>query len=760
MTMTMATTATDPPPPPTSPTLPSLCAWPLAAASRIRVRLVQQEQQEQQLQRWRQRRRRRRRHAHDVDPAVAAAAAASGGGGGVGGDDDSATYCRFFYNSKSKSIVLIPIDDDADDDDDDDDDDVQQKQRVVYDDNDDIAILEQEPSYVSYVDTLTAMMGGAADKDDDNGEDGITDDYDNGDNAKIAISIGIVDSFHPKDVIGANLSFDNIENDNDNSTASSTANVIANINIYQYPKLNQNQKVKRTACHKQYILDPQCCMDFADVRMIIQAIQKLSQPRSSSSSSSSSKQQPSDGDAVLLPSAPPSAAPSSSTTSQSSPPSPPPPPTTNATTTTATSTPNITPPMKCLVILNPYSGGGGPNSTKGAIHVYTTIVKQMLLESMNIGEFDTLVTQRAGHARERMRRMIGGMGKKQQEMMDKAEGEEVKEVNEEEEEEEEEDDSFTLNTDTETKDISHYNAILAMGGDGILFEILQGIHARSDEAAIFSSVKFAILPCGTYNGLATSILHWSCASSTSSSNAANDEDANGVEEEKNVKADPWDYVEVMFHVCKGYTSTLDIASYRVLRPADAEGGDSNVLRDSSSSNNSSSISTTIITNDTATKNLASANSSIINSPENNVVSSSYLSFLTYAWGLIADCDYESECLRWLGHVRSDIWALYRGILCRKRYRGRFSYLPPSSSSSSNSDGEETKSTMEGMRRSGQEEAVVLPKLGEPLPKGWVTYDGDDFLVFWVCNTTHAAHNMHTCSVAKMNDGLFHVLIVR
>ena len=108
--------------------------------------------------------------------------------------------------------------------------------------------------------------------------------------------------------------------------------------------------------------------------------------------------------------------------------------------------------------------------------------------------------------------------------------------------------------------------------------------------------------------------------------------------------------------------------------------------------------------------------------------------------------------------------MYRGILCRKRYRGRFTYLPPPATGEGGEDTttNETDGSSRSRRRSNKddEEVVVLPKLGEPLPKGWVTYDCEDFLVFWVCNTSHAAHNMHTCSVANMNDGLFHVLIVR
>jgi len=42
----------------------------------------------------------------------------------------------------------------------------------------------------------------------------------------------------------------------------------------------------------------------------------------------------------------------------------------------------------------------------------------------------------------------------------------------------------------------------------------------------------------------------------------------------------------------------------------------------------------------------------------------YVSFLSQAWGLIADVDYESEGLHWLGPLRSDAWAVWRGVLNR------------------------------------------------------------------------------------------------
>lgn len=43
------------------------------------------------------------------------------------------------------------------------------------------------------------------------------------------------------------------------------------------------------------------------------------------------------------------------------------------------------------------------------------------------------------------------------------------------------------------------------------------------------------------------------------------------------------------------------------------------------------------------------------------------SFLSTAWAVIADCDINSEVLRWMGPPRFTVWGLYR-ICCMMRYR--------------------------------------------------------------------------------------------
>lgn len=454
----------------------------------------------------------------------------------------SGSYCRLFHNRSTGAIELVRCDDAA-----------APPPRPVYDDGD--ADVEEEPAYRSYL--ATARDEGRA----------------------------VEDSFHPDDVVGANLSLE-YHASNPNTFHGMRAYAAAQLNVHSYPK--SGRRNRREARRKRYALDSRCCEDFGDARLVVRSIRKLAGLRDAEH------------------------------------------------------------PLKCLVILNPFSGGGGVASKRGAMNVYRTVVKPMLEEAG--AEHDALVTRRAGHASERMnaRNSKGDVSANDNnhggDRSNATTGEKEK-------------DSVT--TDGEIKDVAEYDAIVSMGGDGIQFEIFQGLRARSDGEALLSRMKFGVVGCGTYNGLAKSLLHWSGSAYGS--------------------------VESMFHVCKGRTSTLDVAAYRVLAGP---------------------------------------------SPK------SYVSFLSYTWGLIADVDIESECLRWLGSLREDVWAVYRGILCRRRYRARLSWLPP-----------------------GKTEGLVMPEPGRPLPDGWMSFE-DDFMILWVCNTSHAGYNVFSCPMAKMNDGLFHILVVR
>jgi sphingosine kinase len=119
-------------------------------------------------------------------------------------------------------------------------------------------------------------------------------------------------------------------------------------------------------------------------------------------------------------------------------------------------------------------------------------------------------------------------------------------------------------------------------------------------------------------------------------------------------------------------------------------------------------------------------------------STSYTSFLTFSWGMIADIDIESECIRWAGFLRMDIWGVVRVLFLRK-YRAKFSYLPPI----------------------GGKKIISMPPLSEPIPdsKGWVTCE-DDFILFWASQVSHAGEQMFHAPPCKLNDGVFKIFVVR
>ena len=114
---------------------------------------------------------------------------------------------------------------------------------------------------------------------------------------------------------------------------------------------------------------------------------------------------------------------------------------------------------KFFVVVNPFSG------TKKAKYIYETMMIKLLRECGV--DHDVLFTQYSGHAYERMKKVECG----------------------------------------DETDISKYDAIISMGGDGLLSEIMNGLKSRDDFENIAKELKFGIIGCGTCNGLAASLLY-------------------------------------------------------------------------------------------------------------------------------------------------------------------------------------------------------------------------------------------------------------
>ncbi|XP_047517302.1 sphingosine kinase 1-like [Pieris napi] len=57
------------------------------------------------------------------------------------------------------------------------------------------------------------------------------------------------------------------------------------------------------------------------------------------------------------------------------------------------------------------------------------------------------------------------------------------------------------------QNVYNWRGIVAVGGDGVLFEVLNGMFQRLDWQQVFAEVPLAVLPCGSGNGLAKTICH-------------------------------------------------------------------------------------------------------------------------------------------------------------------------------------------------------------------------------------------------------------
>jgi diacylglycerol kinase family enzyme len=175
-------------------------------------------------------------------------------------------------------------------------------------------------------------------------------------------------------------------------------------------------------------------------------------------------------------------------------------------------------------------------------------------------------------------------------------------------------------------DITYFNGIVVMGGDGTMHEVLQGLQSRPDAKQVLTTIPIGIIGCGTANGLATSLSYtsYSYNKDTKSDGSSGKYD--------------FTYLGVIndiFGIAKGYTIEADLSTYTIL--------------ESKKSN----------TSGTTTKEEAKS-------------IKQYTSFLTFTYGFIAEVDIESERIHWMGHVRFDVWAVVR-LLFLRTYPIKLSY---------------------------------------------------------------------------------------
>lgn len=156
------------------------------------------------------------------------------------------------------------------------------------------------------------------------------------------------------------------------------------------------------------------------------------------------------------------------------------------------------------------------------------------------------------------------------------------------------------------------------------------------------------------------------------------------------------------------------------------------------------------------------------------------SFLSLAWGFVADVDIESERYRHLGAARFTFGTLVR-LASLRVYKGRLAYLPaaedqvtkdslrtsPKSSQNSSSSNNSLQEARTGSRTSrlvprsatGPPDSL-LPPLDQPLSPDWVVVPDEDFVLVLAIYQSHLAEDLMAAPGSKLEDGVIHLLYVR
>lgn len=156
------------------------------------------------------------------------------------------------------------------------------------------------------------------------------------------------------------------------------------------------------------------------------------------------------------------------------------------------------------------------------------------------------------------------------------------------------------------------------------------------------------------------------------------------------------------------------------------------------------------------------------------------SFLSLAWGFVADVDIESERYRQVGAARFTVGTLAR-LASLRVYKGRLAYLPAAeeqktkesprrSTKSSQTSCDSSKSLPEASPESRASQLVhrpvtgppdsLLPPLDQPLPPDWVVVQDQDFVLVLAVYQSHLAEDLMAAPGSKLEDGLIHLFYVR
>uniref|UniRef100_A0A671RKR6 Sphingosine kinase 2-like n=1 Tax=Sinocyclocheilus anshuiensis TaxID=1608454 RepID=A0A671RKR6_9TELE len=223
-------------------------------------------------------------------------------------------------------------------------------------------------------------------------------------------------------------------------------------------------------------------------------------------------------------------------------------------------------------------------------------------------------------------------------------------------------------------DLTQWDALVILSGDGLLFEVVNGLMDRPDwEKAI--QTPLGILPGGSGNALAASVHHYTRASPVWGEDLL---------------------TSCGFLLCKGLISKLDLISIRLSSGA------------------------------------------------------RLFSFLSLAWGFVADVDIESEQFRQIGALRFLLSTLLR-LAYLRIYQGKLAFLPAESQRESASAGFSTAD-------SRLPDHLLVP-LEQPVPQDWTLVEEREFVLVLAMFQSHLGEDLLAAPDAHADDGLIHLFYV-
>lgn len=200
--------------------------------------------------------------------------------------------------------------------------------------------------------------------------------------------------------------------------------------------------------------------------------------------------------------------------------------------------------------------------------------------------------------------------------------------------------------------------VVGVGGDGILYEILQGCLDRPDWKTVVNNVRLGLLPAGSGNGLVCSLV--AAAGLKYSASAA------------------------ALLIAKDMSTPMDVASTfiapeGVAPPTPRALAAAPDLWPGLSGHSKDGGSSVPVAHDdieaAAGASSSSASSSSPSSADPATWGKRRFQFLSTSWAIVSDIDIESQALRCCGAARFDVCGAVRAV-CLRRYAGRLYFLPP------------------------------------------------------------------------------------